>query len=58
MKFLTKARKKWIISIIVLGLATFFNVKEIPIQDNYVVIIEVVFAAIFGGYWLKLRSEK
>ncbi len=49
----SKKRKKWILSIIcfitgliLIVIATLFNYKEVPIQDNYIKMLEVIFTFI------------
>jgi hypothetical protein len=68
-----KIRKKWALTVISFSLtvifwsiSTYFNYKEIPIQENYIAIVKVllnfikwIFAFMFGGYALKLwHGEK
>ena len=52
-----KFRKKYLISAIIFGLATFFNWKAIVIQDNYVAIIKIVLYTMFGGFTVKTVKD-
>jgi len=57
MALLTKTRKKYLITSIILTIATFFNFKEIPIQETYVTIVQTCLYTMLGGFafktWLK-----
>lgn len=52
-----KFRKKYLISLVILVLAVFFNVKEIPIQDNFVALIKIVLYTMFGGFTVKTVKD-
>lgn len=71
MALLNKKRKKWLITIILLILTigfwvivSIFNWKKIPIQENFISMIKVIFnfikwilGFVFGGYVYKKYME-